>query len=310
MVTFTSAAASEMRERILDAIYKKMEQDPEDENLQKQVVLLNKASICTIDSFCLDVIRNNFYELDISANARVADSTEILLLKQEILDDLFEEKYIADDKDFISLIETYTKYNKDEELKDIILKIYSYVQSSPFPEKWLEEKTEVLNIKEEENFANTIWGKIILENVKSILLNGILKLKNIKTKMQRFSELDKFTSVIEQDIENYEVISNSLDNWDRVYNLINEFKPKNWPIDKKVTNDLKDEAKDVRDSVKDEFKKVKELINCTSEEAIQDISYMYETISKLKNLILEFSEKFYAKKREKKKQDGEKINKV
>ena len=242
MVTFTSAAASEMRERILDAIYKKMEQDPEDENLQKQVVLLNKASICTIDSFCLDVIRNNFYELDISANARVADSTEILLLKQEILDDLFEEKYIADDKDFISLIETYTKYNKDEELKDIILKIYSYVQSSPFPEKWLEEKTEVLNIKEEENFANTIWGKIILENVKSILLNGILKLKNIKTKMQRFSELDKFTSVIEQDIENYEVISNSLDNWDRVYNLINEFKPKNWPIDKKVTNDLKDEA--------------------------------------------------------------------
>lgn len=299
MVTFTSAAASEMRERILDAIYKKMEQDPEDENLQKQVVLLNKASICTIDSFCLDVIRNNFYELDISANARVADSTEILLLKQEILDDLFEEKYIADDKDFISLIETYTKYNKDEELKDIILKIYSYVQSSPFPEKWLEEKTEVLNIKEEENFANTIWGKIILENVKSILLNGILKLKNIKTKMQRFSELDKFTSVIEQDIENYEVISNSLDNWDRIYNLINEFKPKNWPIDKKVTNDLKDEAKDVRDSVKDEFKKVKELINCTSEEAIQDISYMYETISKLKNLILEFSEKFYAKKREK-----------
>lgn len=299
MVTFTSAAASEMRERILDAIYKKMEQDPEDENLQKQVVLLNKASICTIDSFCLDVIRNNFYELDISANARVADSTEILLLKQEILDDLFEEKYIADDKDFISLIETYTKYNKDEELKDIILKIYSYVQSSPFPEKWLEEKTEELNIKEEENFANTIWGKIILENVKSILLNGILKLKNIKTKMQRFSELDKFTSVIEQDIENYEVISNSLDNWDRVYNLINEFKPKNWPIDKKVTNDLKDEAKDVRDSVKDEFKKVKELINCTSKEAIQDISYMYETISKLKNLILEFSEKFYAKKREK-----------
>ena len=299
MVTFTSAAASEMRERILDAIYKKMEQDPEDENLQKQVVLLNKASICTIDSFCLDVIRNNFYELDISANARVADSTEILLLKQEILDDLFEEKYIADDKDFISLIETYTKYNKDEELKDIILKIYSYVQSSPFPEKWLEEKTEELNIKEEENFANTIWGKIILENVKSILLNGILKLKNIKTKMQRFSELDKFTSVIEQDIENYEVISNRLDNWDRVYNLINEFKPKNWPIDKKVTIDLKDEAKDVRDSVKDEFKKVKELINCTSKEAIQDISYMYETISKLKNLILEFSEKFYAKKREK-----------
>ena len=126
VVTFTNAAASEMRERILDAIYKKMEENPEDTNLQKQVILLNKASICTIDSFCLDVIRNNFFEIDISANVRIADSTEILLLKQEILDDLFEEKYITDDKDFLELIETYTKYNKDEELKDLNIK-YLYI---------------------------------------------------------------------------------------------------------------------------------------------------------------------------------------
>ena len=83
VVTFTSSAASEMRERILDAIYKKLEENPEDENLQKQIILLNKSSICTIDSFCLDVIKNNFFEIDVSANARVADETEILLLKQE-----------------------------------------------------------------------------------------------------------------------------------------------------------------------------------------------------------------------------------
>ena len=95
-----------MRERILDAIYKKLEENPEDENLQRQIVLLNKSNICTIDSFCLDVIRNNFFEIDVSANARVADGTEILLLKQEILDDLFEEKYVSEDADFISLINT------------------------------------------------------------------------------------------------------------------------------------------------------------------------------------------------------------
>ena len=66
VVTFTNAAASEMRERILDAIYQKMEEEPENRNLQKQITLLNKASICTIHSFCLEVIRNHFYEIDTS----------------------------------------------------------------------------------------------------------------------------------------------------------------------------------------------------------------------------------------------------
>ena len=64
VVTFTNAAASEMRERVLDAIYKKLEEDPENENLQRQITLLNMASICTIDSFCLEVVKNNFYELE------------------------------------------------------------------------------------------------------------------------------------------------------------------------------------------------------------------------------------------------------
>ena len=94
VVTFTNAAAAEMRERVLEAIYKKLDEDPENENLQRQITLLNKASICTIDSFCLDVVRNHFYELkNISPNFRIADTTEIELLKQEVLVDIFEQKY-------------------------------------------------------------------------------------------------------------------------------------------------------------------------------------------------------------------------
>ena len=298
VVTFTNAAASEMRERILDAIYKKMEENPEDTNLQKQVILLNKASICTIDSFCLDVIRNNFFEIDVSANVRIADSTEILLLKQEVLDDLFEEKYIANDKDFLDLIETYTKYNKDEELKDLLLNIYNYIQSSPFPEEWLNEKIEMFNIEKTQNFSQTTWGEIIIKHINNILENAILKLKNIKLKMQRFEELDKFTAVIENDIESYSFIKQNLNDWDKCVKFIQEFKNKTWPRDKKVTNTLKDEAKSIRDNVKDELKKVKLFMDSTSEEAIQDIDFMYKILTKLKNLIIEFSNNFYAKKRE------------
>ena len=298
VVTFTNAAASEMRERILDAIYKKMEENPEDTNLQKQLILLNKASICTIDSFCLDVIRNNFFEIDVSANARIADSTEILLLKQEVLDDLFEEKYVAEDKDFLELIETYTKYNKDDELKELILNIYNYIQSSPFPEEWLDEKIEMFDINSLQNFSDTRWGSIITEHLSSILDNAILKLSNIYLKMQRFEELDKFTVVIENDIENYKFIRNSLNDWDRCVKFIQEFKNKTWPRDKKVINNLKDEAKNIRDSVKDEFKKAKVLIDFTSKEIVEDMNFMYKILIKLKQLIIEFSNNFYAKKRE------------
>ena len=101
VVTFTNAAASEMRERILDAIYKKIEENPNDNHLQRQIVLLNKANICTIHSFCLEVIRNYFYEIDIPANFKIGDSSEMELLKQETLEDLFEEKYINKDKGFL-----------------------------------------------------------------------------------------------------------------------------------------------------------------------------------------------------------------
>lgn len=288
-----------MREKILEAIYKKIEENPEDENLQKQVILLNKASISTIHSFCLDVIKNNFYEIDVSANTRIADDSEILLLQQEVIDDLFEEKYEEEDSNFIKLIKTYTKYNQDEVLKDLILRVYSYIQASPFPEEWLEEQIEKLNIEDGTNFSDTVWGKIITENANQILEDSILKLQNIRTKMTRFPELDKFTAKIEDDIDKYTYIQNNLSDWDTAVEAINTLKNATWIKDQKITNDLKDEAKDVRESTKDEFKKVKKLMNCSSEEAVKDIKYMYPILKMLKDLILEFSQKFYQRKREK-----------
>ena len=300
VVTFTNAAASEMRERILDAIYKKIEEDPQNSNMHKQLNLLNKSSICTIDSFCLDIVRNNFFEIDVAPNSRVADVTEINILKQEVIEEIFEEKYINDDKDFITLIDTYTKYNKDEDLQSLILKIYDYIQTEPFPEEWLHEKVKMFkSIEKEANFSKTQWGKIITNYVGAVLESFILNLRNISEKLRLFPELERYLETINTDIEEYKTIKENLDNWDKTVNIIKSLEKRNWPIDRKIKNELKDEAKQIRDTVKKQFEEIKELIPCSTEELIKDMTFMDDILTKLEKIILEFGERFYNKKREK-----------
>ena len=294
VVTFTNAAASEMRERVLDAIYKKLEENPDDVKLQRQITLLNKASICTIHSFCLDVIRNNFYEIDTSANFRIGDTAEIEMLKNDVLEELFEEKYLQEDKGFIKLIETYTDYRGDEKLQELVLNIYKYIQSNPFPEKWINEKVEDFNIDVNEDFSKTIWGKVILENVKSEIEAMLLKLENIKRETLKYSELDKFSGVLQEDINNLKGIK--LDNWDIAYESINSVSWTKWPVDKKVTLDLKNEAKEIRDQIKKDFNTLN--IGYTSKEANEDIASMYGILDELRKLIIEFSTKYVEAKRE------------
>ena len=299
VVTFTSAAASEIRERILEAIYKKLEENPEDTNLQKQINLINKANISTIHSFCLDVIRNNFYELDLSSNFRVADTTEIELMKYEVLDELFEEKYLSNDKDFEDLINIYTGYTGDEGLQNLVLNIYKFIQSSPFPEKWLNDKVNLFK-NTNQDFAQTIWGKTILENIEEELTEGIMQLQNILKDMKKIDELSKFTKIIQEDIYNLEDILRYTNSWDNTLTKINNLVWQKWPTDKKITIDLKEQAKEVRNKVKEIINKsIKKKIAYDSIQANEDINEMHVTLTKLKNLLVEFMFKFASKKKEK-----------
>lgn len=303
VVTFTNAAASEMRERVLNAIYEKLENDSENQNLQRQITLLNKASICTIDSFCLDVVRNHFYELDnVSPNFRIGDTTEIELLKQEIIEEIFEKKYEEEDKDFNTLINTYTSYRDDTPLKEIILKIYNYIQSNPFPEKWLNEKIEMFNLegKKEEysDFSNTVWGEELLKEVEEELIDDITALQDIEESLSFDPELNKFWQTIRSDIDMLQTLKNNLDNWDRAYEISKNINFVTWPR-KKIESSIKEEAKIIRDDVKKKLNKViNKILICDSDEAKQDIQDMYNVLDKLKYVILEFQGEFSKRKRE------------
>ena len=303
VVTFTNAAASEMRERVLNAIYEKLENDSENQNLQRQITLLNKASICTIDSFCLDVVRNHFYKLDnVSPNFRIGDTTEIELLEQEIIEEIFEKKYEEEDKDFNTLINTYTSYRDDTPLKEIILKIYNYIQSNPFPEKWLNEKIEMFNLegKKEEysDFSNTVWGEELLKEVEEELIDDITALQDIEDSLSFDQELNKFWQTIRSDIDMLQTLKNNLDNWDKAYEISKNINFVIWPR-KKIESSIKEEAKIIRDDVKKKLNKViNKILICDSDEAKQDIQDMYNVLDKLKYVILEFQEEFSKRKRE------------
>ena len=302
VVTFTNAAAAEMRERVLDALYQKLEEDPSNLHLQKQVTLLNMASICTIDSFCLEVVKSHFYELDqVSPNFRIADTAEIELLKQEVLEDLFEEKYEQEDPDFTDLITTYTSYRDDKPLKDLVLKIHQFIGSSPYPNQWLTEKVKMFDLTGhlEEDFGQTPWGKILLPEIEEELIDDLALLTKAKNKLTKDPELSIFSQMIQSDITQLEYLKQNLNQWDRAYQIAQTIKFDTWPR-KKIDSEEKEEAKKVRDQVKKRlYQKIGKILLCDSKQANQDIQDMSKTLTKLQDLIFTFDQIFSQKKREK-----------
>jgi ATP-dependent helicase/nuclease subunit A len=133
VVTFTNAAATEMRERIADALTAALEENPASQNLHRQMALLDRASIMTLHSFCLEVVRNNFHSLDLDPAFRIADETESALLRLDVLEELFEEKYETEENGslFFQLLDSYGGGRDDSALREMILTLHRFTQSDP-----------------------------------------------------------------------------------------------------------------------------------------------------------------------------------
>lgn len=303
VVTFTNAAASEMRERIGEAISGEIDKNPDSKNLQRQLALLNKSSITTIHSFCLDVIRNNFHLIDIDPNFRIADETEATLLKQEVMEELFEKQYEKEERqDFLRLVECYGGSRDDIALQDMVLRLYEFSKSTPWPKKWLIEMADMFNIDEAFEFKNSIYADLIIHSIK-IELSGILDMTRMaQIIVKNEPTIEGYLAAVNSDVSLIdELICCCNKGWESLregfLNLSFE----------KLGRCGKDGDKDKQDIVKDIRKKVKERINSIKDEAFilddnsikNEFKAIYPLMKSLSLLVIEFDDNFKDKKREK-----------
>ena len=303
VVTFTNAAASEMRERIGDAISKKLEEMPDSKMLQRQLALLNKSNITTIHSFCLDIIKNNFHLIDLDPGFRIGDETECTLIKQDVLIELFEDKYDKEDEGFLNLIEAYCTNRDDERLKEIVLKLYNFSMSGPWPSVWLREKAQEFNINSLDELEKASWYKVLKESLYLDLNNAKNGLDEAIKICEEDSDLAPYLLNLKPELNGIENAINSLNlNLEQIYKAIKdiEFAYRIKTVKKGLGDELdKKRVKSLRDDVKKKINQIKGgVFSVSLDETLNGIKNMYPIIKSLTELVIEFSDRYVKKKME------------
>lgn len=302
VVTFTNAAAAEMRERIGAAISRELFNDPESKLLQRQLVLLNKARITTIHSFCLDVIRNYFHLIDLDPKFRIADETEALLLKNETIEELFDKKYEEEsgNGEFLNLVECYCSNRDDSALIEMVLSLYNFAKSSPWPEQWLHNMSEAFNVNEDFDFGSSIWAKAILSNA-AIELTGVNKMieKAVKIIHEEYT-LELYAKTYEEDLSIInDLMLSSKNSWNSFVDHLSSVKfPALKRCGKDVNKDKKDQVQKIRDKYKKQIKEMQEeVLSSIGINMVEHIKELYPLMKCLGDLVIEFDREYIKKKR-------------
>lgn len=203
VVTFTNAAAAEMRERIGSAIEKRLEENPEDENLRKQQTLIHNAQITTIDSFCLFVVRNHFEEIHLEPQFRIADQGELQLLEKDVLDVVFEKEYEIQTPAFLNLVDAYSDKRSNKAVKDMVSKIYHQSSSNPWPREWVASLAEPYMVDSKDALLDTMMMREIFSYVKALLLDMPLQLERACEMALSENGPEKYAETIKKDLEGF-----------------------------------------------------------------------------------------------------------
>lgn len=169
IVTFTNAAAAQMRERITKALSDRVEAEPDNEHIKKQLMLIHNAKIMTIHSFCLYLIKNHFNDIGLDPDFRTADEGEIRLLKQEVLSELLEEQFALGRQEFTDCVEYFAYDGREKRLEELIERLYTFSGSYPFPEKWLRQHRMDYHVETFEELVKTEWFAGMMQEFSALL---------------------------------------------------------------------------------------------------------------------------------------------
>ena len=169
IVTFTRAAAGEMRERLMAAVEKRLESEPDNEHLQRQQTLIHNAQINTIDGFCSYVIRNYFHMIDLDPGFRTANEGELKLLRYDAVKELLEEEYSEGTQEFTNFVEVFSSGKNEDNLGELILKLYDFAMSNPWPKEWLEECKKPYLFEKFEELQDSLWMRKMWEDARRIV---------------------------------------------------------------------------------------------------------------------------------------------
>jgi ATP-dependent helicase/nuclease subunit A len=304
VVTFTNASAAEMRHRIGEALEKAINIDPKSRHLRKQLSLLNKASISTLHSFCMEVIRKYYYLIDVDPGFRIADETEAQLIRDEVMDELFEEEYgLKDNEAFFRLVDSFTSDRSDSALMDIVRDIYDFAVSNPMPSHYLQsmidmyDTTKVANIEELPFIQALLFDiELQLEGAKEMILRGLEVTKLPGGPAPRAENFLEDLNVIDT------LVQANRDSWSALYNAMQTW---SFTRAKQVKGDhfdkeLTEKAQKLRDKAKKKIQDIKEELFVRKPEGfLQDMDQMRPLIETLVHLVTAFSERFEKAKREK-----------
>lgn len=315
IVTFTNAAAAEMKNRIHKKITEKISTAADSElieKLERQNILLGGASIMTIHAFCLSVLRRHFAKINLDPRFREADEHELKIIKQEVIEELFETKYAQNDAAFMKFTDEFGgSVQGDSELHKLIISLYEFSQSRPYPQKWLNslaqmyENPKTFKLEDGTNWLESVQNfalnqaKNIIKSARQDCLNGRKISENIMRTHKVIIALKNF----DQDSYQLDKLLNAVGSWDKLYHALSEVEFSTFSGGRKLPPELeisKENLKNLRNNYKAKILELRDKVfTGTTEEIISEMENLAESVRQLVNVTVEFDNAFSAAKRDK-----------
>ena len=298
IITFTNAAASELRGKIASAISEALASAPENRHIGRQQNLLHLAQISTVHAFCGSLIRQYGYLLEIPSDYAMIEDPERNQILDRLLDDLLEEKYKEQEASFSLLADMFGPGRNDTGLIDLTRSLFEKLLSQPYPERWLREQITYLD--EETELEKTLWGRIVIDDARQVIQGLISRYEWAVSAMAGDEKLiPKYLPCYETQLSQLKCMLNCFDYpWDSIHDALSMEFPR-VAVQKYPDPDFLDAIKDVKSDCKKQLEKLQMKFARHSSELIREQNAMAPALEALKELVLELYKRFSAEKRRK-----------